>query len=47
MSIQRKEGLKDNKKHQFIAFYDNPIENIPLELLTEGEEIISNYFENL
>jgi len=41
MDIQWKDGFNDN----FITFYNNPIENIPIEIIKQGKKAIKDYFE--
>lgn len=34
-------------KRNFLTFYDNPIENPPIEILAKGKDSIKNYFDQL
>jgi Leucine-rich repeat (LRR) protein len=38
---------KSERKNNYISFYDNPIENIPIEIIAQGKNAVRNYFAQL
>jgi len=38
---------EQTENYGFISFFDNPIENVPIEIIKQGKEAIRNYFAQL
>ncbi|MEI6138257.1 MAG: COR domain-containing protein [Mariniphaga sp.] len=45
IEIEWNNSTKDN--NGFITFYDNPIENVPIEVIKQGKKAIKKYFKEL